>query len=246
MMILQTKIFNSILEKRDIAERSMRRSQVGTSGRSEKIRTYNFQQDRVTDHRVGMSMFDVEGLLDGGEHLEEMILRLSEEEEKELLRRLVEDFEESRTKSWNQKKLRGRPDTSWRHWRGLPPCPLALVPLKCSSRNFLIGLPSSRRKCLDALALSKMKHTGLARCFSLMWNRVGVAESFLSWPPLGPSFWITPGALCGLGFHSLPDWQFGWLSGIFLCLLPLGPLLWFITWYKIYDSKKFCNCYLFE
>ncbi|XP_033639147.1 peptide chain release factor 1-like, mitochondrial isoform X2 [Asterias rubens] len=99
MMILQTKIFNSILEKRDIAERSMRRSQVGTSGRSEKIRTYNFQQDRVTDHRVGMSMFDVEGLLDGGEHLEEMILRLSEEEEKESLRRLVEDFEESRTES---------------------------------------------------------------------------------------------------------------------------------------------------
>ena len=46
-----------------------------------------------------MSMFDVEGLLDGGEHLEEMILRLSEEEEKESLRRLVEDFEESRTES---------------------------------------------------------------------------------------------------------------------------------------------------
>ncbi|XP_038053077.1 peptide chain release factor 1-like, mitochondrial [Patiria miniata] len=99
MVMLQTKIYNSILEQREATERSMRRSQVGTSGRSEKIRTYNFQQDRVTDHRVGQSVFDVEGFLLGGERLEELISSLVNEEEKEMVTRMLEEFEESQKKT---------------------------------------------------------------------------------------------------------------------------------------------------
>ena len=99
MVMLQTRIYNSILEKQDRADRSMRRSQVGTSGRSEKIRTYNFQQDRVTDHRISKSMYDVEGLLSGGDRLDEMILRLSSEEKKDAVRRMVEEFVQSQTET---------------------------------------------------------------------------------------------------------------------------------------------------
>ena len=95
MTMLQARIYNVILEEREAAERSMRRSQVGTSGRSEKIRTYNFQQDRVTDHRIGQSVFDVDGFLSGGDRLDEMLSILAKEEEVEAITRLVEDFVES-------------------------------------------------------------------------------------------------------------------------------------------------------
>ena len=43
----------------------MRRAQVGTGERAEKIRTYNFKERRVTDHRVGLTIHDLEGILDG-------------------------------------------------------------------------------------------------------------------------------------------------------------------------------------
>lgn len=42
-----------------------RKSQVGTGDRSERIRTYNFQQGRVTDHRINKSIFDIQGFLNG-------------------------------------------------------------------------------------------------------------------------------------------------------------------------------------
>jgi peptide chain release factor 1 len=59
-----------------------RRSQVGTGERSERIRTYNFPQNRVTDHRIGLTLHKLEAILDGG--LDELIgeLRLAEQEEK--------------------------------------------------------------------------------------------------------------------------------------------------------------------
>ena len=64
------------------AERSrMRKSQVGTGDRSAKIRTYNYPQSRITDHRIGFTTHDLPGVMDG--HIEPVIeaLRLADVEE---------------------------------------------------------------------------------------------------------------------------------------------------------------------
>lgn len=53
---------------------AQRRDQIGTGGREEKIRTYNFPQDRVTDHRIGLTLYNLDRVMDG--ELEEMIMAL--------------------------------------------------------------------------------------------------------------------------------------------------------------------------
>jgi len=81
------RVLRSRLLDREIAEREAerareRKTQVGTGDRSAKIRTYNFPQNRVTDHRIGLTVHGLEDVL-GGE-LDELVsaLRLAEQEEK--------------------------------------------------------------------------------------------------------------------------------------------------------------------
>jgi len=65
MAILRARLYEMEAEKRRSEEEATRRAQVGTGDRSEKIRTYNFPQNRVTDHRVGMTVHNLEGVLNG-------------------------------------------------------------------------------------------------------------------------------------------------------------------------------------
>jgi len=65
LKILQSRLLEKEREKRDAEEAQARKSQVGTGDRSEKIRTYNFPQSRVTDHRVGVSLYKIDAVMDG-------------------------------------------------------------------------------------------------------------------------------------------------------------------------------------
>jgi peptide chain release factor 1 len=66
MSILRARLYEIEEERRRSAQDDARRSQIGTGERSEKIRTYNFPQNRVTDHRTGQSIFNVPGVIGGG------------------------------------------------------------------------------------------------------------------------------------------------------------------------------------
>jgi peptide chain release factor 1 len=74
MKILRSKLYEIELEKQETAEREARRSQIGSGDRSEKIRTYNFPQDRLTDHRIGYTRHNLPAIMDGD--LEDIISSL--------------------------------------------------------------------------------------------------------------------------------------------------------------------------
>ena len=83
MSILRARLYEMELEKQRRLQEADRRSQVGSGERSEKIRTYNFPQNRVTDHRIGLTMHNLNEVLAGT--LDEFIDELATREEAERL-----------------------------------------------------------------------------------------------------------------------------------------------------------------
>jgi peptide chain release factor 1 len=65
MRVLRTRLYEMELEKQQAAIGAERRGQIGTGDRSEKIRTYNFPQNRVTDHRIGLTLHQLTDVMDG-------------------------------------------------------------------------------------------------------------------------------------------------------------------------------------
>ena len=63
--LLRAKLYDMELQKRQDAESAERRSQIGTGDRSEKIRTYNFPQGRVTDHRINLTLYKLDKIMNG-------------------------------------------------------------------------------------------------------------------------------------------------------------------------------------
>ena len=84
MRLLASKLYEIEQEKLDAEVTGMRRSQVGTGMRNERIRTYNFPQGRVTDHRVGLTLYKIDAIMDGA--IDEIIDALATADQAEKLK----------------------------------------------------------------------------------------------------------------------------------------------------------------
>jgi len=82
MEVLRARLLDLRVSEQEAARSKMRKSQVGTGDRSAKIRTYNYPQSRITDHRIGFTTHDLPGVMDG--HIEPIIeaLKLADVEER--------------------------------------------------------------------------------------------------------------------------------------------------------------------
>ena len=87
MRVLRARLFEAERDKVDAARRNARTAQVGSAARSERVRTYNFTQNRITDHRCGESRFDISAFM-RGEELGGVIQALAKLDEKEKLESL--------------------------------------------------------------------------------------------------------------------------------------------------------------
>ena len=85
MMMLSSKLYQMEQERIESAVSSERRSQVGSGMRNEKIRTYNFPQSRVTDHRIGLTLYKIDAVMNGA--LDEIIDALIAADQADKLRR---------------------------------------------------------------------------------------------------------------------------------------------------------------
>ncbi len=84
MKVLKARLYEIELQKQQSEIAENRKSQVGTGDRSERIRTYNFPQGRVTDHRIGMTVYQLEAFLDG--EIDEMVDALITSDQAEKLK----------------------------------------------------------------------------------------------------------------------------------------------------------------
>jgi peptide chain release factor 1 len=91
MAVLRSRLLDRERAKAAEVESALRRSMVGSGDRSEKIRTYNFPQDRLTDHRIGLDLHNLPGVMDGD--IEKLIDALSSSYQAEQLRLLAEGAE---------------------------------------------------------------------------------------------------------------------------------------------------------
>ena len=89
MKILRSRIYESMLAEQNAKIASDRRLQVGTGDRSERIRTYNFPQGRVTDHRIGLTLYKIQQIMDGD--LDELIDALITTDQAEKLKAGAEE-----------------------------------------------------------------------------------------------------------------------------------------------------------
>ena len=88
MKILQSRLYEAERQKQQDERSSSRKNQVGSGDRSERIRTYNFPQGRVTDHRINLTLHKLDEFLEG-EAFDEMIESLTLQAQEDSLSNLV-------------------------------------------------------------------------------------------------------------------------------------------------------------
>ncbi|XP_021230644.1 peptide chain release factor 1, mitochondrial isoform X2 [Numida meleagris] len=93
LQTLRAKLYQQIIEKQLSREQSARKLQLGTRAQSERIRTYNFTQDRVTDHRISYDARNIKEILSGKEELDKLINRLLEFAEMEAVTEYLENLQ---------------------------------------------------------------------------------------------------------------------------------------------------------
>ncbi len=84
LRVLKSRLYDHERAQKDAVRAATRKSQIGTGDRSERIRTYNFPQGRVTDHRVNLTLYKIDAIIKGGE-IDELIERLTAEDQAERL-----------------------------------------------------------------------------------------------------------------------------------------------------------------
>jgi peptide chain release factor 1 len=89
LAVLRARLQDIEMRRQRDADSATRRSMIGSGDRADKIRTYNYPQDRVTDHRIGMDLSNLPGVLDG--NLDRLIDALAETDQAEKLRSLTEE-----------------------------------------------------------------------------------------------------------------------------------------------------------
>lgn len=89
MKILKTRVYDKVLEEQNKDIANSRKSQVGSGDRSERIRTYNFPQGRITDHRINMTIYKLENFLNGD--IQEMIDALITQDQTKKLEMVASD-----------------------------------------------------------------------------------------------------------------------------------------------------------
>ena len=87
MKVLRARVMEKMRSESEAAMAESRRMQVGTGDRSERIRTYNFHEGRVTDHRIDLTIYRIEDVMDGD--LDEIVDALRRAEEEKRLRQLT-------------------------------------------------------------------------------------------------------------------------------------------------------------
>jgi peptide chain release factor 1 len=87
MSILRAKLYDVKRQKLDAERSADRKSKVGTGDRSERIRTYNFPQGRVTDHRINLTLYNIAAVMEGA-GLDELVDALTAEDQAERMAQL--------------------------------------------------------------------------------------------------------------------------------------------------------------
>ncbi|KAI4538657.1 hypothetical protein MG293_010924 [Ovis ammon polii] len=91
LRVLRARLYQQIIEKDKCQQRSARKLQVGTRAQSERIRTYNFTQDRVTDHRIAYEIRNIKEFLCGEKCLDQLIQRLLHSADEEAITEFLDE-----------------------------------------------------------------------------------------------------------------------------------------------------------